>query len=197
MPRPYRLRRRAERMAETRRRIAHAAVELHASVGPRATTIAAIARGAGVERRTVYQHFPDEPALFRACVSHGIALWPLPEPSRWRSVRDRQRRLRLALDEVYAYYERTEPMWTNVTRDFPLLPALVEANAAVFARWAQMRRVLVAGRGLRGRRRHLVEALVGHFLAFQTWRSLARDEGLARPEVIEIAAKAIRVVSGA
>ena len=70
MKRRYELKERARRQAETRQRIVDAAVELHTSVGPARTTISAIAERAGVERHTVYAHFPDEPTLFRACSTH-------------------------------------------------------------------------------------------------------------------------------
>jgi AcrR family transcriptional regulator len=194
--RKYLLQRRAERMAETRRRIAHAAVELHASIGPVAATITAIAERAGVQRHTVYSHFPDEHSLFRACVTHGLSLWPLPDPSRWQELGNPQRRLATALDELYGYFERTEPMWTNVSRDLPALPALAKANAPVFAHWGAMRRALVSGWPARGRRRRALNAVVGHFLAFATWRSFARDEGLPRKEVVAVAVAAVRGVLG-
>jgi AcrR family transcriptional regulator len=38
-----------------------------------AATITAIAQRAGVQRHTVYSHFPDEQSLFRACVAHGLS----------------------------------------------------------------------------------------------------------------------------
>ena len=194
--RKYRLQRRAERMAETRRRIAHAAVELHASIGPVAATITAIAERAGVQRHTVYNHFPDEHSLFHACVMHGLSLWPLPDPSRWQVIGNPQRRLATALDELYGYFERTELMWTNVSRDLPALPALAKANAPVFAHWGAMRRALVSGWLARGRRSRALDAVIGHFLAFATWRSFARDEGLPRQEVVAVAVAAVRGVRG-
>lgn len=58
--RKYELKKRAERLAETRRRITEATVELHRTVGPAATQINEVARRAGVQRMTVYNHFPDE-----------------------------------------------------------------------------------------------------------------------------------------
>src|SRR3954454_13274217 len=60
MPRKYDLGRRADAKADTRRRITEAAVDLHATVGPARTTISAIAERAGVQRLTVYRHFPEE-----------------------------------------------------------------------------------------------------------------------------------------
>ena len=70
MKRRYELKERARRQAETKQRIVEAAVALHTSVGPARTTISAIAERAGVERHTVYAHFPDERTLFRACSTH-------------------------------------------------------------------------------------------------------------------------------
>src|SRR5688572_5888882 len=105
MSRKYELKRRAERQAETRRRIVDATVGLHTSVGPARTTISAIAERAGVERHTVYAHFPDERALFQACSTHWRELHPLPDSARWESIADPQRRLRAALQDVYAWYE--------------------------------------------------------------------------------------------
>ena len=60
MARKYELKRRAESQAETRRRIVEAAVELHQTKGPGLTSISDVARLAGVQRNTLYRHFPDE-----------------------------------------------------------------------------------------------------------------------------------------
>ncbi len=70
MARKYELKQRAEKMSETRMRIVEATVELHEKLGPARTTISAIADRAGVQRLTVYRHFPDERSLFRACSGH-------------------------------------------------------------------------------------------------------------------------------
>ena len=82
MPRPYELKRRAERQEETRRRIVEAAIELHQTVGPAATTISEIADRAGVGRVTVYRHFPDELTLARACSGRYFERHPAPDPDR-------------------------------------------------------------------------------------------------------------------
>ena len=108
MTRKYVLKRRAERKADTRRRIVEATVELHSSEGPARTTISAIAERAGVERHTVYAHFPDERALFDACTAHWASLHPSPDPTPWLAIEDRERRLRGALHGVYGWYESVE-----------------------------------------------------------------------------------------
>ena len=67
MARKYTLKKRADQQAQTRQRIVEAAVDLHGSVGPAATTISMVAERAGVQRHTLYAHFPDERSLFLAC----------------------------------------------------------------------------------------------------------------------------------
>src|SRR5262245_36369428 len=103
--RKYELKQRATEMAETRRRITEAAVELHGTVGPARRPISAIAERAGVQRHTVYRHFPTETDLFHACSSLFGAQHPRPEQEPWRAIDDPGERLSRALDEVYGYYE--------------------------------------------------------------------------------------------
>ena len=107
--RAYRKRRRAEQEEETRLRITEAAVDLHGSVGPARTTVSAIAERAGVQRATVYRHFPDEEALFAACSSHWAALNPPPDPAVWAEIADPDQRLRGALAELYSWYGDNRP----------------------------------------------------------------------------------------
>ena len=99
--RKYELKKRAERLAETRRRITEATVELHRTVGPAATQVNEVARRAGVQRMTVYNHFPDETSLFSACSAHWRALHPAPDLAAWRAVEEPGARLRLGLGELY------------------------------------------------------------------------------------------------
>jgi hypothetical protein len=42
------------------------------------------------------------------------------------------------------------------------------------------------GRGLRGAAARRTRAAVGHALAFPTWRSLARDQGLSEAEAVAL-----------
>jgi len=96
--RKYQLKKRADEMAETRRRITVAAVELHGTVGPARTTLSAVAERAGVQRHTLYRHFPDEAALFGACSAHFLAANPLPDLESWRAIGDpRRAKLRRAI----------------------------------------------------------------------------------------------------
>jgi AcrR family transcriptional regulator len=170
--RKYELKQRATEMADTRRRITEAAVELHGTVGPVRTTISAIAKRAGVQRHTVYRHFPTETDLFLACSSHFTAENPRPDHEPWRMIDDPRERLTRALDDVYAYYERTGRMYANVLRDEPLVEAIGPRLAALRGYLSETAEILAVGWRARGRRRRLLDAALGHVLAFETWRSL-------------------------
>src|SRR3954465_11846631 len=104
----------------TRLRITESAVELHGTLGPAHTSISAIAERAGVRRSTVYRHFPDDEALFPACSSHYQAANPPPDPGAWAGIKDVAERTATALRELYAFYGRTEEMYTSLLRDEPL-----------------------------------------------------------------------------
>ena len=194
--RPYRLRKRADAMEDTRRRITEAAVELHGSVGPARTTMSAVAERAGVQRQTVYRHFPTEEHLFAACSGHFAETHPRPDVEAWRAIPDPAARLDAALDELYAYYERTEPMYTNLLRDETLV-APVAARLPRFRGYLdEAARVLAADWGARGGRRTLVVAAARHAVDFHTWRSLARDGGVTRSAAVDLAAAMVRRAAG-
>jgi AcrR family transcriptional regulator len=195
MARKYEMKRRAHRQEETRRRITEAAVELHQALGPAKTTISAIAERAGVQRLTVYRHFPDERALLSACSGHWTASNPPPEPGSWSQVADPQERLRLALGEVYAYHRRTEPMMSNIVREAPVKPVLLEVAEPYFRHWERMRYVLATGWGVGDERLALLLATLGHALDFQTWRSLVRQQGLSDEQAVEAMAGMVRCLT--
>jgi AcrR family transcriptional regulator len=185
--RKYELKKRAEEMADTRRRITEAAIDLHGSVGPSRTTMSAVAERAGVERRTLYRHFPTEADLFTACSAHYFAAHPWPDLRAWSAIRDPQERLTRALDELYAYYEDTESMLRNVLRDAELVDVARDAVAPLRAYLDAAADLLVAGRPARGRRRELLEGAVRHALDFATWRSLSAN-GVGRADAVTLVA---------
>ena len=172
--RKYELRKRAERLDETRRRITEATVELHRTVGPASTRISEVARRAGVQRMTVYNHFPDEASLLAACSAHWRALHPNPDPAAWLAVEDSGERLRLGLRELYAWYRETEPMTANVLRDAAIVPALgalVERGLGGYLR--EVHRVLTEPIHARGGRRERIDAAARAAVDFHVWRALA------------------------
>lgn len=192
MARKYQLQRRAQRQEETRQRIVEAAIQLHQTIGAR-TTIKAVAELAGVERLTVYRHFPDERSLITACTSHYQAQNPPPDSDSWQSIEDAEQRLRRALTEIYAFHRRTEQMSAHAISDVEEVPALRDVLAPYFAYWEQVRGVLAAAWEIPDPvRAARIRAAVGHAINFQTWRSLAREQGLEDAEAVELMAGMVR-----
>lgn len=180
MARRYELKKRAETQERTRQRIVEAAVALHEEVGPARTTVSAIAERAGVQRLTVYRHFPDEESVFRACTGHWYDENPPPDPAAWAALGDPEARLRLALGEIYDWYRHNEAMLDKGARDAQLLPTLAGVVAERQAPyWREARQILAAGWDSDGTRQPLVSAAIGHATTFSTWQSLARQQGLS------------------
>ena len=190
MNRKYELKKRAQRQEETRQRIVEAAVELHTSVGSAQTTISAIASRAGVERHTVYAHFPDEPALFAACANHWRATHPRPDFGRWLELDAPEEQLRGVLSDLYAWYEGVEPDLVVLFRDMDSVPSHAEEMARTAQAMHQLADALLRG----WPRRKAVRAAIGHALEFETWRSLVRRQGLSRKQSVDAM---VRLVAGA
>lgn len=184
--RAYRMKRRAELEQETRLRITESAVALHEQLGPARTTMSAIAGRAGVRRSTVYRHFPDEESLFDACSAHWRAANPPPDPRAWAAIADPAVRTRSALGELYGFYGRTREMYASLLRDEQAVPSVRRRLRDFYDYLDAIRDVLIAGRGLRGRAAARTRAAIGHALAFQTWRSLAWEQGLPETEVVAL-----------
>jgi AcrR family transcriptional regulator len=178
------MRKRADDVADTRERVVEAAVHLHGTIGPAATTISAIAEEAGVTRLTVYRHFPDAPAIFSACSQHWAAGQLLPDREAWARINDPARRVHAGLTDLYRFYRAAEPMLTNVHRDADALPAsLRDQNTAEDAR---RRDTLLRAFAASGARRRRLRAALGHATSFPTWRSLCIDQGLSDREAVSM-----------
>ena len=186
MPRKYEMKRRAERVQETRQRIAEAAMELHETVGPVRTAVSAIAEKAGVQRHTYYAHFPELKDLYQACMAHHIALNPMPEPASWAGVADAEERLRVALSEVYAYYSSNEAMLSNVLRDAALDPIVREIMVPFDQYWETVRDVIADAFEASGERHEELLGAIALAQDFQTWRTLVRQQELSQDRAVEL-----------
>ena len=182
MPRKYELRQRAEQAEETRRRIVETVVGLHLTVGPAATTISEVARRVGVQRQTVYNHFPQDQELFAACSAHWRALHPAPDPAAWSDLRD-------GLRELYAWYRETEQMTANVLRDAEVLPSLRSVMEPGFGAYMESARDVLGGHAGRSGR---VEAALRLVTDFHSWRSLA---SLGDDEAVELSAGIVELAA--
>jgi len=180
-------------MDATRERIVRAAFELHQERGPAYATISAIAKRARVERHTVYRHFPDLVALMRACTEHGMRTTGLPDPGAWRTLKDPYERLRTALTAMYGYWRANQQLISNILRDSPVMPELVEGSAAYLDHlgrvWQTVLEPWMATPGEVGQR---VRALAGTALEFGTWQALTKRYGLSDEAAVDAMAAAVR-----
>ena len=164
------MRERAKSQEETRQRIVEATMHLHEEVGPRATTISSIAEKAGVQRLTVYRHFPDETAVFQACTSHWFSLNPPPDPRRWSGMDDPSEKLKSALSAFYSYFRATRRMWTGAYRDVADVPALQGPMKEYTDYVASLTDDLA--QAFAGKPKEKLVKTIGHALAFPTWSDL-------------------------
>ena len=186
MARTYTLGKRAEAQAETRQRIVDAAVELHGELGPALTSMSAVAERAGVQRNTLYAHFPDERSLLLACSAASLERDPLPDASEWRAIKDRGARLATGLAAIYAWYARNERLAGCVLRDAEFHPPVREIVALRYGpHVAAFEEVL--GKGLGASQRAVLRVALGYF----TWRSLVRESGLSPAAAVAAMTRAI------
>lgn len=186
MTRTYTLKKRAESQAETRRRIVEAAVDLHGSIGPAQTTFSMVAERAGVQRHTLYAHFPDERSLLMACSGMVHEQDPPPSAEAWRSIADPSERMRTGLSAIYAWYERHAELLSCVLRDAEFHPVVREISQLRFGP-SQAAYFEVLGAKLNARQRALLQLA----LSFFSWRTLIHDAGLKPAAAVKVMADAI------
>ncbi len=186
MARGYTLKRRAEQQAQTRLKIVEAAVDLHGTVGPANTSLSMVAERAGVQRNTLYAHFPDLRSLQMACSGLSFERSPPPQGDDWRSMADRGARLRRGLTAVYSWYAANAALFGCVLRDaehHALTREIAELRLGpVVAGWTE-----VLAEGLAGSQR----ALLNLALDFHGWRALARGSEIDPGAAANIMARAI------
>jgi AcrR family transcriptional regulator len=192
--RKYELKARAKSQERTRQRIAKAAAELHEKVGPAETTVAEIARRAGVSRLTVYKHFPDNASLYEACSAHYRSEHPLPDLEPALAIEDPVDRVRSVLALVYGeFYRETQRMIRNLSRDRgfdPALDALMEKTRDAFLDWLAGE---LAG-GFEPSSGDQLRAILGLALDFWTWDRLT-GEGLDDDEAASVMTEAVAAVA--
>jgi AcrR family transcriptional regulator len=189
--RKYELKARAERQQETRRRIVEATIELHQELGPARTTVVEVARRAGVNRLTVYNHFPEEAELFAACQGQFLARHPPPDFTEALALHEPTARVRAALRALYGSYRVREPMTAKILRDRAALPALDALMERTFdAQLATLLEALASGFGTSGESAQRVRAVLAVALDFWTWQRLER-QGLDDHTAAELMAELV------
>jgi AcrR family transcriptional regulator len=195
--RKYEKRARAESQERTRQRIAKAAAELHEEVGPAETTVAEIARRAGVSRLTVYNHFPDNAALYPACSAHHFSEHPLPDFQAALAPDDSVARVRSLLDALYGWYRGSRRMMRHLQRDRGADPYLDEVmRGNLDAALTGLTDALAAGFEVEGDEAARVRSMIRVGLEFWTWERLA-DEGMDDGAAAGLMSDAVAALAGA
>jgi len=195
--RKYELKARAESQQRTRERIAAAASELHEEVGVGKTTVADIARRAGVQRLTVYNHFADLSELLPACSAHWLSQHPPPDFEAALALDDPRERVQGALVDLYGWYRENETLQLHVQGERATVPELEDWMAKTSDELlGQLAGALATGFGLRGKRAERLRAHIAVALEFWTWRRLAR-EGLDDEAAAALMSEAAAAIAGA
>jgi AcrR family transcriptional regulator len=189
--RKYQQTKRAEQQDRTRRRIVSAAVELHRTEGPARTTMSAIAERAGVQRNTLYRHFPDERSILSACSAHYAAEHPMPVPDGWTRTADPASRLRQGLRELYAYWAATEQMTAQVVRDAEINPLVDEAVSRTSGPPLAAIRTALLEAWPADRRTSELEAVLDLAMSFRTWQSLVHGSGLSTSAAADLVTRLV------
>jgi AcrR family transcriptional regulator len=186
MARTYTLKRRAQQQLETRQRIVEAAVVLHGEIGPARTSLSMVAERAGVQRNTLYAHFPDERSLLLACSALSLERDPPPDAAAWRGIGDAEQRLRTGLTAVHAWYARNADLAGCVLRDAEFHPPTREVAELRYGPY-QAAYETVLGADLDAVQRAMLKLALG----YASWRSLVRDSRLAPAEAVRVMVAAI------
>jgi AcrR family transcriptional regulator len=184
--RKYTLGKRAEAQAETRLRIVEAAIDLHGAIGPARTTISMIAEKAGVQRHTLYAHFPDEWSIALACSGLSMERNPPPDAQAWRAIAARDERLRTGLRAIYGWYQENADLLGCVLRDAEHHELTRKISELRFGPYVAAYHA-VLGAGLNAKQR----AMLGLGLSYFTWRTLTREGGLKPAAAVSAMAQAI------
>jgi AcrR family transcriptional regulator len=185
--RKYELKKRAEGQERTRQRIVEAAVRLHRTKGPARTTLSDVARAAGVQRHTLYRHFPEERDLLLACSGHFAEHEPPPDPSAWSGLAESGERLRAGLTALYTWYEQVQDMFATVLRDAEVHPLVQEMRDLRGAQpMARIRASLAEGLSADVR----PQAALSLALDFRAWQRLTAS-GLDAAAAADLMADAV------
>lgn len=170
---------RRENVEQTRRRIAQATYELHATIGPAQATITRISERSGLPRQTIYRNFPGTLELFQGCIAHGLEHHPLPDPGPWSTVNDPAQRLQRGLTDLYGWFVDHEAVLTNSFRDYGLFPEAATAMQPIAEYFGRVHGVLMAGWPSPAS-----AAIVGLAIDFSVWRKLRQELGMQTSEIV-------------
>ena len=132
MPRSYSLGKRAEHVADTRRRIVDAALALYQEKSVSSTTMQDIARRADVAPGTVANHFGSAEALAAEVSVRILSDLQMPTPELFDGVAGLPERIHRLVHEMGSFFARSNS-WYRVQQRDPEAPFWAEAEARYYA----------------------------------------------------------------
>jgi AcrR family transcriptional regulator len=195
MSRKYEQKERATSMGRTRDRIIEATLALHSSVGPGRTSIAQIAERAGVQRHTVYRHFPSQQELLEACSQHYWTTHQWRPVECWSDVRDAAS-LQRELTALYGFYEQNQDVIFRTLHDAAEDPGIEVSLRAYREYVAAVRASLVGSLASSSAGSPDLEVMIEHALAFETWYQLCHGAGATSEQAARLMSKAVTGARG-
>ena len=185
--RPYRLGKRADAAAATRRRILEATLTLHDEQGITRTSVRDVAGRAGVSPATVLNHFPRMADLVHACGRLSDELFPMPTEAVLSGAGDRFERVRLMASALFSWWEQVASGWEHLQVDRRTQPG-VDA----WLRDVDLRHRALVASALGDAAGDASVAIGTALTSFGSWQSLRRG-GM---DVAGAAAQVARFLSG-
>lgn len=168
---------RAAAVAQTRKRIVDATLELHGEQGIAATSWDDIAARAGVGVGTVYRHFPSLDELIPACGEITMRVIAVPDPSTvpglFEHTTKPAERVEQLVREAFSIYERGAPQLRAIRRESDVHPRVAEDRAAFETALRALVDTALEPLDTTPQDRAVARALVD----LNTWEAL-RDQGL-------------------
>lgn len=137
MPRTYSLGKRADQVAETRRRIVDAARALYEEQGVSATTMQDVARRADVAPGTVANHFGSAEALASEVTIGILAHLRMPTVELFEGATDLAQRIHRLVHEMSSFFRRSQSWWYVQQRE-PGAQVWVDAEAHFYVELGEL-----------------------------------------------------------
>jgi AcrR family transcriptional regulator len=189
-PRKYDMTRRASAVAQTRRRIVDATLELHGEQGIAATSWDDIAARAGVGVGTVYRHFRSLDELIPACGEVTSEVLALPDsqavPSLFDGLDAGEERIERLVREAFAIYERGAPQLRAIRNEPDVHPNVAAVGEEVEASLDALVDAALEPFAINRSDRAVVRAMID----LNTWDALRAQE-LGQAEAVTAIAKMV------
>lgn len=192
MPRRYSLGKRADTVAETRRRILDAAASLYAEQGISTTTMLDVARRADVAPNTVANHFGSAEGLAEAMGARVLEELELPTTAIFAGQRSVDARIRILIRELAAFYARGDAWYRVWSSEPPDSAAWVSLNERYYREFGALVRAALGPRLAADDETVMVTSALLGWAPLQGFRDIGRSTEDAADLVAEVTSAWLR-----